>query len=414
MVVAAPSAVLSVPGVGQVSVTSGSVTLDDGWAPYCQVQLTCPAIPELVPALDPRRPDARAHLFLSQSFTATGPVADTTAEWASGTVADITAEWASGTVADTTAAWGDPLNPGTPLLPRHRVMDLGLRSVRYDRATAQLQVGLATDEAVLMDHRNLDLVSWYPGTADLRSIVAAVLARIGASLTPGTATASVVIEATEWEPGRRAWEYLAPLVQASGLRLWCDTSRRWHLAHPDAPAADGTPELQLVKDRNLSGLVETIDRDRGRWHDAVVIRYRWTDPTDRTQRVEYDVATAGQGTLPLLLEYDRRYPGPGAAAAVLARMEGRGRDVQATAQADPTVEPGQPVTISTDTVAYLGRVAQVRLELGPERGDTMTVTPRGLVDSPPEAWARVPDTTTWASVPDATTWANYTAPTLEG
>lgn len=414
MTLSAPSASVSldIPG-GQLAIQAGELTLDEGWSPFIQGTLVCPiASPARLAQLDPRRPGARAQVWLEQSFSASGPVAELSAAYGAGTVAGLTAAWGAGSVADITSAWSRPLNPGAPRQPRQRLLNLSLRSARIDYLARTVTLGVASDEALLHDRRHLGPSSWYPSSTSVRTIVGLVLATIGASLTGGTGDGAVAIEATEWEPGVSAWEYLGPLVQAANLRLWCDGARQWHLADADQ-AEPG--HLHLAEGSNLVQLTTEVNRDRGRWHDAVVIRYQWRDSTTGDTMTAYDSAALAGWSRALLLTYTRPFPGAGAARAILARLAGHGRTLEATAQLDPTASPGQGFSATTlDGLQLSGRVGRVVMSLGPQGGDTMRVVPRDLLETPPDSWAAVPATTTWASIDPTTTWANYAPPNPDG
>src|SRR5690606_34958120 len=165
--------------------------------------------------------------------------------------------------------------------------------------------------------------------ASLRGIVDYVLAPFGAALEPGTADADFTLtedgrdaDALKREPGERAWDFVSPLVNAAGLRLYCDERRRWHLIDPANRSAGGS--LRISEGFNATEAADNIDlsaSDRGvpGYAETVVVKYTWTDE-DGAQQVAYDSAGAAHG-IGRLVEIERPFPGAGAADAFLKRSE---------------------------------------------------------------------------------------------
>lgn len=129
-------------------------------------------------------------------------------------------------------------------------------------------------------------------------------------------------ELFSWTPGQTLWDFLDPLLDASGLRLYCDEARVWVLTNPDN--SDGLITV-VEKGVNMIDAADTISRNDDTWADSVVLLYRWTDRATGLQKEQYATAgTAGGRTYTRTYE-DTPYPGPGAAAFVLARLSKRGR-----------------------------------------------------------------------------------------
>lgn len=159
------------------------------------------------------------------------------------------------------------------------------------------------------------------------------------------------------EPGEKDWDVAQQLVQVAGLRLFCDELRAWRLVDPATYAPAGTVALAGARRGR-----DRISREAGDWCDAVVIEYRWIDSAG-VSRVAWDAATAG-GTCLLRLVWNRPYPGPGAAAAVLARYQDRGRVQELVAPFDLTPTPGMALTTQLpNTPAQAGYVSSVTWEL---------------------------------------------------
>jgi hypothetical protein len=182
----------------------------------------------------------------------------------------------------------------------------------------------------------------------------------------------------DWTPGRSAWDFLEPIVQAAGYRLWCDEARVWHLAK----SWNTQNQINLSPDNGLTAGVDRISRNEA-WYDSVVIEYQWTDRAG-VQQKRYDVAGVG-GNSTLLLQYtDTPFPGAGAAASVLRRADGKGRIISPEAINNYLATPGDVVQISLpNSPVQTGLLSNVTWNL-PE--DRMQIASRGLTDTPANAW----------------------------
>ncbi|WP_067197174.1 hypothetical protein [Microbacterium sp. XT11] len=143
-----------------------------------------------------------------------------------------------------------------------------------------------------------------------------------ASASRRTATPERLPEIFNWNPGQSLWDFLTPLVESSGLRLWCDESRLWRLSGPGDVLDVPSISAQSGDNGNMLDGTDELSRDGDEWADGVVIHHRWTDGTGKT-REAYDIA--GTSGKVLTVERDSAYPGPGAAAYTLQRIRGRGR-----------------------------------------------------------------------------------------
>jgi hypothetical protein len=205
-------------------------------------------------------------------------------------------------------------------------------------------------------------------------------------------------ELFSWKPGTTAWDFLSPLLTTAGLRLFCDEVRVWRLIDPAAYVVDGFVRLSTF---NVVTATDTISReDPEVFATGVVIRYAWQDD-DNVGQLAYD--TAGTPEKVAVIDYARTFPGPGAAAAVLARRSGTGRtqDVDALTLWDTT--PGADASISLpDAPEQQGKVSSVRFSLGDDA--VMSVGTRGLIDIPPGSWLAWDPDQTWVEVPAGVTW----------
>lgn len=312
---------------------------------------------------------------------------------------DPTTAWGGLTLRAITADLSEPLNTSGHRDTSTRTLDLGVADREIDRRGATVTLSLAGDEALLQDYRAMTPLT--PGTWTVRAAVTLALAQIGAVLQPGTADGTITDESAVWEVGTTAWDYAQSLVDAAGLRLWCDELRRWWLAPPLAPEA--SPDVYVVTLPDSHDVRERLARDE--WATGVIVTYEWDTDAGR-QRVH---DTAGTGPRVEQITIARPFPGNGAAAAILKRMTARGSEVTATEVATYAVTPGWVMqSLSTDTAHQAGLVSSVRWDL--ER-DTVTVTSRDLSDTPARAWIMQPAGYRWIDVPVGAKWTTYNTPT---
>lgn len=210
------------------------------------------------------------------------------------------------------------------------------------------------------------------------------------------------------EPGETYWDFLAALVQAAGLRLFCDETRSWRLVNPLTFSIEGT--IHVAAGTNVTRGTDLVSRQQDAWFDAVVVKYRWIDSTG-AQQVTYDAASDG-GTKVYTKEVNRPYPGPGAAALLLGWFTGRGRTLDLRALTDLDIMPGKSLIATLPgTPVQVGVVSSVTFEWSAEGdSDEMQVGSRGLIDTPATAWVLQPDDYPWDDVPVGISWDEYTTP----
>lgn len=387
------------------------VTVDESWSPYVQATIEVPTA-SFTEALDPREND-RLRIRLEQAFGDLvalwelaadfgGSVAALTAVYGGKPLAAITRAYSQpwnrfsgadplsfltaafgGSIAQLTAAFGNkPLSAITAFLhstnptfhPRPSTVfdaDLGIRSIKKRHRTGLTTIRLSSDEALLQDYGHTSTTAYTPTTSDLRQLVNVVLAKIGATLEPGTATGTFATTA-QWIVGQSAWEFINPLVQKAGLVLYCDEARRWHLVTAAATAGD----LALSDSENVTDLDADLDRSTD-WFDAAVIEYAWTEAG--VSRKEYDIyAPAGYVKLKKFTYQDTPFPGVGAAAALVARAKTRGFTYQVSAVSNYDARPRQHLTV--DIVGEATKQAIVSSIRWAQPGNTMTVEMRDLTE----------------------------------
>lgn len=210
-------------------------------------------------------------------------------------------------------------------------------------------------------------------------------------------------DALVWEPGVKAWDYLQPLIEAAGLRLFCNEAREWWLVDTNAYTVPG--QINVAAAVNVTSATDTISR-RAEYFDSVVVKYTWDD-TEGISHTAYDSAGTFGGVTNLV-EWDRPYPGPGAAQSILERAMGKGRTLDLEALSDYDATPGMSmVTTLPSTPIQTGVIASVTWNWAVEGSShgLMRVSSRGLVDTPPNAWALAPTTRKWNTATG--TWTTY-------
>lgn len=369
-------------GTQQLDIIDASVAMDETWSPYVQASLTTVLNESLQDALDPRT-GGRVHVYISQSYGQSDHLSSLTATYGGGTIADITTVWGGqqitdlsawyfipynasesnqlstlsstyggGTIADLTSDW-DGLTveaisekywrsyPSGIYDNYRRGFDLAVRTRNTDLVQGTVQLELASDEALLQDYALVSVNNFAPASLQLRNVIMEVLALIGSYLVPDTTDATVEADAAIWAPGQTAWDYLEPMVQAAGFRLYCDERRRFYLVD-DTFTQPGLAELFALG--TIKAVDDIISLDDDYWFDAVVVKYTWVDELGATLEA-YDTASVEGFKKVKLLEFQSNYPGPGAAQRILDRALSQGLLRNITAVSNYAVQPSMAADI---------------------------------------------------------------------
>lgn len=368
------------------------LTLDRTWSPYVQGTVT---VAGLLVDLDPDvEPDPRFTLRLAQRF-AKGLTGDEIAALFTGDTGDEIASgpWDGLTGDQIAALYESPLNP-EPIAPRSLFADLLIREVELDLVEKRTTLTVASDDAKLWDARHVSTTPEPFSTSSVRAIVESVIARVGAVLVDGTADGDLD-DPPILQPGTRYRDFLVPLLQQAGLRLYADERRRWQLVDVE-DTEPGTVELSTARD--VSGARPRIDRERG-GYDSLVIEYRWLEAGE--QMVAYDVAGPTRPRKTEHIVYDGTpYPGPGAAARVLDRLRRRRREIPVDVAANYSTRPTMSVNLSTVSIGrQSGRVARVTFQY-PAR--MMTADLYDLEEISPESVRSIPSGIATEDLPGTT------------
>lgn len=207
------------------------------------------------------------------------------------------------------------------------------------------------------------------------------------------------------EPGETAWAFIAPVLTQAGLRLYCDEQRRWWLLNSAEYAQPG--RVTIAAGFNAYRASDTISRTATAhdgtplWFDSVVVKYTWND-SENVQQIRYDAAGVDVPTKTATIEYNRPYPGPGAASYILSRVNGQGRVLDLTAAFDLVATPGmEAVATLPFTPVQTGSASSVTWDFS---ADEMTIGTRGLIDTPPSAWLRLLPGEKWTDSPTGASW----------
>lgn len=393
------SALIDPVGV-RLQVISSTVTLDEARAPYIEAEFVCalpdPATREL---LDLRVRELGVQATWRRDFGATWSLADLTAAGGH-TVDGITT--LGGSLAALTGRFYRPWNQGRVLRSDRLTARLLVSEIAFDELEQTVRVRAYSGEARLLGDALLAPGPLDPGTTSTNTLVDWVLDRYGAALAETPADVAVPeVDATHWQPGVTAWDYLDAMLEAVDRRLWCDEAGLWRLTtrQPTRPGS-----VRLAPGQGLTRLVDELTLDPATFFDAVLVKYQWVDAFDLTQTV-YDYAGPQPARAVLTVDRATPYPGPGAAAGILHRAAGRGRRFALDAVADPTVRPGMPVMLTPlagDT--QTGFVQAVTLT---HPDAVMQVTTRGLVDTPATAYLFGPTGYAYNDVPPGTDYLEF-------
>jgi hypothetical protein len=385
-----------------IPVIDASITLDENWSPYVQATLTAPILDdEILDLLDPRT-NPHVVINVKKSYGQSDKVFRITNTYPGKLLSDFTTLWAGKFLQDLSNEYYLAYNTFGLKEPEERMFTLAVRELDINYLRSEISLTLSSDEGLLLDFARVDNTIYTSPSTSVRTITNYVLGLIGASLQPGAYDATIPVGSAVWEPGQTAYDYLEPLIQAGALRLFCDEQRDWYLV-PDNYDVPGSVNLSYLE--TLTEASTTISRESIEWYDAVVIKYEYVDPAGATI-IDYDSAGA-PGTKVLTLTYNSKYPGPGAAARVLQRAEGRGRVNSISAVNDYTVTPGVSCSLTMPNAdTQIGNVSAVTWELP---GDTMAITTRGLLEVPPTAWIFTPSGVAWEDIDPGVSWNTYTA-----
>lgn len=208
-------------------------------------------------------------------------------------------------------------------------------------------------------------------------------ATVRTPITPG-----IDPDALIWKTGVNAWDFLLPLTSAAGLILYCDELRDWRLVTAEERSLGTQINVSPTNTRAGTDTLTRVDPDV--WCTGIIVRYKWDDK-DGISHEKLD--TAGTSGVLVEIVMNTPYPGPGAAAAILARRDGLGRVQSVTSTTQYNTTPGMSVQISLPGAPdTLGRITAVDFDLAE---GYMQLDTAGLIDVTPGDWLMVDADANW-------------------
>lgn len=275
------------------------------------------------------------------------------------------------------ATSGATIATSTSAFTRATVTATAPQGAAYAVPYAGTEGNTAGDAHVLdsaMFYEGDELVPYFDGaTTDTAAYIYAWAGDAGLSPSTRTPTLERPRELFTLRPGGTLWEFLLAITSAAGFVLWCDEQRRWYLSRPESRVIIAL--ISVSEGNTSSGTDELSREDSDTFCTGVVALYRWTDE-DGVLREAYD--SAGTPDKVFVVEFTQPYPGPGAAAAILARRQGTGRrqSVRTITQLEATPTMAAQISLpgAPDTV---GRVQSVTFD---HATGFMDLGAAGLVD----------------------------------
>ena len=364
----------------ELDVKTAQLTLDETAAPYATLIITTPVLDTAsLNAIDLTQQELRLQGEIRQDFGITWTLADLTHAGGNAIqgITDLGGVSPSSITNTLFGSWNAINYPS-----QSRSFDLYIIERTINAVDKQLEIKATSDESKLIFDTIVAATPYDPESTDIATIAQAVLDRHDGTIADGYETATVEeAEATIWNPGVQAWDYLNTILTPHGLRLWCDETGIWYLTERQSTTPGHitiAPTTIMVEHNDL------MTYDPNIWWDAVVIEYRWKDETN-TEQVAYDYAGAEIPRSSRTMTFrDTVYPGPGAAQGMLDRLQGYGRTISATAVTRYSAQPGQSITIRPPQgFDQNGYIVSTTFKL-PEA--QMDVTTRNVVVDPVRTW----------------------------
>lgn len=361
-----------------VPCTEVRVSIDEGWSPYVQVDVTIPWTTERAAALDPRD-YARVQVEILRHWMGSLTLNDLSATWQGMTLDDLSAEWVGLTLDDLTELWATAWESGIRAADRFDA-DLVVRRRRIEHTDATISITATSDELLAQCARSGGV---YLPVQPLPLRILALLRAAGVEvvwhdLTAGDIYTSLPEMTTDW--GRSAWDAASGAAADLGMRLWCGPDRVWRLAPADAPATE------TVAMPRVSTCEDAVDLD-GTYADVLV----WTGAGTNSEGLPITDTKVWPDPLPPgphTVHHEHRdyghvgaglpMPSDAEMAARLAALTSRDRSLTITAPADPSMRTGVALTTGAPSLpAMAAVVARVEWAIP---ADVMTIATRSTTE----------------------------------
>lgn len=365
----------------ELDIKEATLVLDESKAPYAELSISAPMLDtDSLNAIDLTDQELRLVGEIRQDFGVIWSLANLTAVGGNAIqgITDLGGVTPSSITNTLFGSWNSTNYPS-----QTRSFDLYVTARRYNQTGKQIEIVATSDESKLIFDTIVSDTPFDPESTDLATIAQTVLDRHNKTIQAGYQTATIEeAEATIWNPGVKAWDYLDALAEPHGLRLWCDEAGNWYLTERQSLSAG---HLTIAPTALMLEHDDSMEYNPEVWWDAVVIEYRWKDELN-VEQVAYDYAGA---TIPrsslVIVNRDTVYPGPGAAQGILDRVQGRGRTITAKAVSRYSAQPGQSITLRPPLgFDQNGYIVGVTFRLPAAE---MDVTSRNLTEDPVTTWA---------------------------
>lgn len=166
-----------------------------------------------------------------------------------------------------------------------------------------------------------------------------------------------------WSPKQSAWDFLTPILQTVGVRLWADAYDKsakpgdvvpryyWALNEFGftSTARRALQGVNLLDVTQLDSFTAEFPDGSPMYADQVIIHYSWTDAADQ-DREAYDVYPA-TGKKPYYLELENTpYAGAGRAKGIYNRISARTTMLQGVMWFDRGTFPGKQLALTADAL----------------------------------------------------------------
>lgn len=214
-----------------------------------------------------------------------------------------------------------------------------------------------------------------------------------------------------WRRGQTARDFLKPILETYGLRLFCGTNRAFQAVRRDyvlSALPVTTADISNVYTASEPSSIDAQHPDGSPlWADAVSIRYTWLD-TDGVQQERFDVAApAGYTRLYSLELTNTPYPGPGQASYLRDRFMLRRAEFAFDRRLDFFATPGYRSRVDlSDGTLLIGYVDRASMDFFTGR---MSVNLKAVEVTSRTAWVQLPSGDRWIDSPVGASWASETA-----
>lgn len=325
--------------LGELPLTSASITFDEGWTPYCQVQAVTP-VPELTATLDELDPRTGTRLRIDAGYAYPGGSVDV-----------------------------------------HPLANVDLRRRIVNRPANDVNLTAQGDEVLALDNRSLGaplaLISTLTLVEAITQLITVATDSRPFDFEITTADAQLLGATINVLPTHNLMQLITQLANRGNLWVYVDELRVWHIADRAELGAVTTLNATTgYADSTITSADSETSSD-DEWGNAVLVTFDdgttvWAEVTSGPYAT--DVAPRR------VVEVDGGPPPAAAiarsvfASSVLTRVSSRGRSITFESPSAYWLRPGQTITVELPTGGQQ-RVIVARVTFTTQDG-RMTVTTR--------------------------------------